>query len=403
MGMLGQLANTGLSALGGGLGSGLAGAAVSGISSLLSGDQTKKAYQYQQKLQDSQNAWQAEQNKLAQQYQSDEWTRQFNATNEYNSPSAQVQRMIDAGLNPASLSGASGTSSASVTGNSGHANGTPVGNLGAPIAGMKFDAMNSVSSAIKALTSGARDLSETNRTNTLLPEEVRNLIAKTNNEETQTMLTDMQHRLLKEFGSKREQAQINSLVAACAREYADAEKAYAEVDDLAELKKLHKAQTNASWSQKALYDADVRIKGRQRAILDKELAYFDSWKSAEINSLYAAAQERLANARSTNYDADLKQVAAELVKHDGVARQTFIRSIRDEWANSSASRQLTEQQRDFVEQQIQLLGKQTDEFELWKTLDFLQSVGMSFAVGGLFKGALKPNPFKPIKPIKGFQ
>ena len=63
--------------------------------------------------------WQSEENQKNRDYQSNEWTRQFNMTNEYNDPKKQVQRMVSAGLNPAALEGASGVSGATPSAPSG--------------------------------------------------------------------------------------------------------------------------------------------------------------------------------------------------------------------------------------------------------------------------------------------
>ena len=46
------------------------------------------------------NQFNADQASLAYQRQIDEWNRQFNLTNQYNDPSAQMQRLTDAGINP---------------------------------------------------------------------------------------------------------------------------------------------------------------------------------------------------------------------------------------------------------------------------------------------------------------
>lgn len=46
------------------------------------------------------NQFNADQASLSYQRQIDEWNRQFNLTNQYNDPSAQMQRLTDAGINP---------------------------------------------------------------------------------------------------------------------------------------------------------------------------------------------------------------------------------------------------------------------------------------------------------------
>lgn len=58
----------------------------------------QRALQY--KMFQEANAFNSNQATLAYQRQVDEWNRQFNLTNQYNDPSAQMQRLTDAGINP---------------------------------------------------------------------------------------------------------------------------------------------------------------------------------------------------------------------------------------------------------------------------------------------------------------
>lgn len=58
----------------------------------------QRALQY--KMFQQANQFNADQATLAYQRQVDEWNRQFKLTNQYNDPSAQMQRLSDAGINP---------------------------------------------------------------------------------------------------------------------------------------------------------------------------------------------------------------------------------------------------------------------------------------------------------------
>lgn len=58
----------------------------------------QRAQQY--KMFQEANQFNANQATLAYQRQVDEWNRQFNLTNQYNDPSAQMQRLTNAGINP---------------------------------------------------------------------------------------------------------------------------------------------------------------------------------------------------------------------------------------------------------------------------------------------------------------
>lgn len=73
------------------------GSAFSGVTGLIGGLVSSN----QAKKESARNrAFQSLEAEKARQWQSDEWQRQFDATNAYNSPSAQMQRYSEAGLNP---------------------------------------------------------------------------------------------------------------------------------------------------------------------------------------------------------------------------------------------------------------------------------------------------------------
>lgn len=73
----------------------------------------QRAQQY--KMFQEANQFNANQATLAYQRQVDEWNRQFNLTNQYNDPSAQMQRLTDAGINPYNASQSVSPSSAAMS------------------------------------------------------------------------------------------------------------------------------------------------------------------------------------------------------------------------------------------------------------------------------------------------
>lgn len=102
MGFLGDLTKAATSGLTGGV-TGLLSSGIASLGSQLFGSNSdqKRAFEYQKQLQQMQNDWQAQQNQKAMDFQRKNWIDQLNLTNEYNSPTASVQRLISAGLNPA--------------------------------------------------------------------------------------------------------------------------------------------------------------------------------------------------------------------------------------------------------------------------------------------------------------
>ena len=92
------------------------------------GKGARAARQLQQYMFDKNLAWQEEQFNRIEQYNWDMW----NKTNEYNSPSAQVDRFLKAGLNPALLMKQSGSTSANGGNLSPAGQGSPIPSIAMP-------------------------------------------------------------------------------------------------------------------------------------------------------------------------------------------------------------------------------------------------------------------------------
>lgn len=87
-----------------------------GIGSAISGArQARKNRAHQLNMQRIQNEFNHNEAELSAQRNADEWTRQFNLTNAYNSPAAQMDRNRQAGLNPYMSNISDGNSNASVS------------------------------------------------------------------------------------------------------------------------------------------------------------------------------------------------------------------------------------------------------------------------------------------------
>lgn len=93
---------------------GVVGGTASGI---FGANQAKKNRALQWKMFNAQNAFNAQQSQLNFERNRDEWTRQFNLQNEYNDPSAQMQRYLNAGINPYQATGLFGNAQNASGGN----------------------------------------------------------------------------------------------------------------------------------------------------------------------------------------------------------------------------------------------------------------------------------------------
>ena len=401
MGFLGSLTNAVTNGLTGGV-TGLLSGGIASLGSQLFGSNSdqKRAFEYQKQLQQMQNDWQALQNQKAMDFQRQNWKEQFNLTNEYNSPSASIQRLISAGLNPAGALNNAGNTSASVGGMQGVANGSPVGSVGAPIASLSIDNRKAISEMIASMSGSARNTADASRTNMLVNAELNNLIAKTNNEEAQAYLTQLNTKLLGMFGGKKMQSEINALVAQMANSYADVQKKLSECKTMEELQEVYKSQVDVNWATAALNNAKVHFTRKELSKMEIELKYYDAWMRNELGLQRARIAESLASANDANARASSGMYSAQagLSKSQTVMQDMLnqIQQIKNDFVHNKFSpadseryknmlrkqcdivinqASLTNVQRDQVEWATQLLKKNVSYYELRLVTDVLESVG----------------------------
>ncbi len=424
MGFLGDLTKAATSGLNGGV-TGLLSGGIATLGSQLFGSNNdqKKAFEYQKQLQQMQNDWQAQQNQKAMDFQRQNWKEQFNMTNEYNSPSASVQRLISAGLNPAGALNNAGNTSASVGGMQGIANGSPVGSVGAPIASLSIDNRKAISEMIASMSGSARNTAEASRTNMLANAELNNLIAKTNNEEAQAYFTQLQTKLQGMFGGKKMQSEINALVAQMANSYADVQKKLSECKTMQELQEVYKSQVDVNWATAALNNAKVHLSKKELSKMEIELKYYDAWMRNELGLQRARIADSLASAHESNVRANsgMYQNQAELtseqtkfqkmvnavesIRNDLVTnkfgpadRDKYVNSLRAELDNIINSASISKEQKDYLYWMKSKLHKDVSYYEFNMVLDAMESagqLGMSYYNTKMMSGAIsRNNPFQ---------
>ena len=430
MGFLGDLTKAASSGLTGGV-TGLLTGGIASLGSRLFGSNQdqKQAFQYQKQLQQMQNDWQAQQNQKAMDFQRQNWKEQFNMTNEYNNPSASVQRLISAGLNPAGAMNNAGNTASTAQGLQGVANGTPVGSVGAPIASLSIDNRKAISEMIASMSGSARNTADASRTNMLANAELNNMIAKTNNEEAQAYFTQLQTKLQGMFGGKKMQSEINALVAQMANSYADVQKKLAECKTMEDLQNVYKSQVDVNWSESALNNAKVKLSNKEYNKLEIELKYYDAWMRSEIGLMRARSAESLASANESNVRANsgmyqnqaeltaeqtkfqkmvntVESVRADMVtnKFGPADRDKYINSLRSELDNVINTASISKEQKDYLYWMKEKLHKDVSYYEFNMVLDALESagqLGMSYYNTRSISGAISGKYATP-KPVKGF-
>lgn len=431
MGFLGDLSKAAQSGLTGGV-TGLLTGGIATLGSKLFGgnNDQKRAFEYQKQLQQMQNDWQAQQNQKAMDFQRQNWKEQFNLTNEYNNPSASVQRLISAGLNPAGAMNNAGNTASTAQGMQGVANGTPVGSVGAPIASLSIDNRKAISEMIASMSGSARNTADASRTNKLANAELSNLIAKTNHEEAQAYFTQLQTKLQGMFGGRKMEAEINKLISSMVTDYADVQKKLTECKTMEELQEVYKSEVDVNWSQSALNNAKVKLSKKEYEKLEIELKYYDAWMRDNLELIKARRSEALASAHESSVRANsgmyenqaeltaeqtkyqkmmntIESIRTDLVtnKFGPADRQKYVNTLRAELDNIINTASISKEQKDYLYWMKEKLHKDVSMYEFKMLIDVLESAGqlaMSYYGTNMMSGAISGRYASP-KPIQGFK
>lgn len=344
-------------------------------------DRQLQQIQQQQQWQSSENRidrqWQAEQwrqqfekqiaaqremftEQLQQQRESDmqKWKEQFDIENQYNSPQAQVERLLAAGINPAALASSlsSGESSAAVGGSSSPGSSSaPSGGTISPHSVSPLGLSMPSFSTDAALFSSAAQLADSlgklagqgaNVYDTISKTKptIENIVADTQQKQEETALTKLNSSLVSAYGDKKAAAEIDNLVS---RSYAastqgdynkahqlltEAETKFTESKTLANeeqrpvvlsnMKKLHElydSEIRANKSSAALNAEKVNTERSQQAV---------NYSQRDFNSALTETENQI---RSGKVQAQDLSNACQRIENQLLKREN-IRDIRtNEW------------------------------------------------------------------------
>ena len=222
-------------------------------------------------------------NQKNREYMSNEWTRQFEAQNAYNDPSAQVQRLVNAGINPSQVFG-SGTNTTAMS------QGSPQASAGSsipissplPIQYLGSQFVNDLANAVRAL-------SEADKNEALTPVEkdyketlTKQLAAETEKVGAEKEAIDLQNQLTRVYGDALKSREVQKFDA-------DIRKVNSEIEVLIQ-------QKDYVGAQKKLAEADALLRDSQRLFTDSQAREINTLLEpkfmkyqAEINNLDAQA------------------------------------------------------------------------------------------------------------------
>ena len=266
----------------------------------------KKNREWQEKMFDKANQFNAEQATLAYQRTMDEWDRQFNATNAYNDPSAQMQRMLAAGINPYNASQSisptsqySGTPSApSASSVAPPQNSSPFSN---PVQDFLNTSQNTLQNALntlqttKGISTVGNDVASTNIDNDPYTATLRNYAAQ-NAFEAQAV-ESVYNKGVAQFKlaniSSEASSYLSNMLTQAAFNRANLRSANASADVM---------ESNAKYAEQNWVETlkNLRSQGlltrTQERMLNKQYYYYDSITEANINLTNNQAKQAKAGA-----------------------------------------------------------------------------------------------------------
>lgn len=236
---------------------------------------------------------QREENALNRQWQSDEWTRQFNMTNEYNDPKAVVSRLENAGINPSALVGGTG----SQIGTSHATPSAPSGGHGLTPGMVDYSGFfNTASQFPKTIAEALRQYKEAEKLDKTLPyvsdkikAETSKILADASLSEERAKNEQFQNKLNAIFGYEMRSKELSKLTHDIAVADANVRLADSEVSLNAFKEWKEQSEALLNYAKKHLTENDA-------ALLDIELKYREKELQTRIGLIRAQTSEAHANA-----------------------------------------------------------------------------------------------------------
>lgn len=154
---------------------------------------------------------QTQENEKARKWQSNEWQKQFDLENDYNTPLKQASRLLSGGFNPYSFFGQTGTAQGSTPS-------MPIASsVGAP---SSIGSHNSYTpnymnpfSAFREMASGVRELADARKSGVETSQLEQKFSKELEKLDLANEYQDLRNSIFQEFGSARERAEVNEIIA----------------------------------------------------------------------------------------------------------------------------------------------------------------------------------------------
>lgn len=296
--------------------------------------------------------WQSEENQKNRDWQSSEWTRQFDATNEYNDPSNQVARLVNAHINPSLAfsngSGQIGQSSASPSAPSG-ANGSVTTPFSDSVYNHKFQAAESFARSLEAISK-----IKPNRVSAdVMKAQEDNLKALTEHEKVKTEMDEFDQRMQLVYGEALKNYEVNEAIAR-----------YRNILQDTLLKEAQGKEIDAHILEmeghRLLMHTQRLLHGEERRLLKKQIGWYDKDIKSRI-------EERKANARRASAEASQVEFWNTLYNDE---KDYLVKNIHNDAAQKFQNVKMSEDNRRLLSFAIEQARFATDKQEIlfWNNL-----------------------------------
>lgn len=325
---------------------------------------------------------QSQENQRQEQWNADEWTRQFGMQEQqwqqhfaqetqWNSEQAKAQRLRDVGVNPVAALGGSqgGVVGTSSTGSPSVSPRSGVSPAPAPFSSSTPQILNSLNNAIQTMGQVGLQDAERNRISKLLEHEINKTIAETDNEREQALMSRLSNMMTKEQWPYKVQMGVVEL--------------YDKIQDI-----------YLKQSQEKNFDADTFLKDAQKeyttflkthgealhpwqvGLAQQEFEWYSKLKAEEIRTMRTQQTLNTANANQANESARGMKLLNDINYEN---KHILVAEMQQEWTNMVNAGIITEQQAHQAGLTTSILQYAEDHKELdyWKgfVTDLLKSGG----------------------------
>lgn len=355
-------------------------------------------------LAEKQHQWDVEENAKSRQFQKDEWTRQFNATNAYNDPKATKERLSNAGLNASAILNGQGSAIGQSTGSpsapSGVSGLNPMPDV---VSQVGFQSQESLFRRLSMLGDLAKNSALLPATKQKLDAEIQNVLNDSRFKDIKAQSEEFMLSLNKYFSPHERNVGLRQALENLALTDAETRLAIANGEYVNENKQNLAEERLLTIAKRNLSQKDFEK-------LQLEIKWYDKMRSQEIAESKSRQAANYGSAAESNATAEQIQFWNKINNRPDVKHE-LVRAAKESGkaaVNANAISERQAKQLDFMIEQA-AFANDMKEFTYWSNqiTGFIESAGnavSSFYGAGALRELIKLRQFQqtPATHVSGF-